>query len=159
MNRLFNSQISLFYLLFVFMFINSCIVKHNAFYVDNGKKGHVRYSMIEDKDFELLVDVEDSIIDISFFTSENVNFVKDRGINIKIQEIRMVLKNTNDTLMLKNKNELTYSCPIFIEKIKKNRQMHLEFEYIIDSMGFEKRQLKKYDLIKKQDRHLSFRVH
>ena len=123
------------------------------------KRKKVRYSMIEDKDFELLVDVKDTLIDISFFTSANVSFVKDRGINIRVKEIRMVLINTNDTLEEVNKKELTYSCPNFIDKIKQNKKMHLEFEYIIDSLGVEKTQLKKYDLIKKQDCHLSIRVH
>ena len=131
-----------------------------SFYVDCEKDKEQRYSMIKEKDYAIQVDVEDTCIDLNIFTSKFSNiFINDRGVDFEEKEIRLILVNTLDTLVLINKESNLYSCKKFKKKIEINDKLNLKIAYNIDSLGIIKNYVKDYNLIKRKNCHFMFRVH
>lgn len=134
-------------------------VCNETFYVDNGIESKERFTMPENIDYSIGIDIEDTIINISVFTSSNKSFVKDRGVVLNVKDMLFILKKSKDTLVRLDESTMKYSCLNFKEKIKEENEVYFKFIYSIDSLGVIKNFTKEYNLIKRKDCHFMFRVH
>ena len=145
----------------ILILTTGCIVKYSntSFYEKKGKIFY-KYLMVKDKDFVIDINVEDSLIDVNIFTSKTPNiFIKSRNVDLKIKYIGLQFYNTKDTLIeIDNKNRY-FSCVNFKEKITKNNQLILKFDYSIDSTGVIKDYTRVYNLYKKTYTNHMIRVH
>lgn len=142
--------------------LEGCVVRvcNISFNVDNGKGAVYRYSMIEELDYAIQIDVEDTMINVNLFTSKSQNiFIKNRGVGITVNSLDLLLVNTMDTLFVINEKERFYSCESYKEKIIQNDKMYLKINYSIDSLGMINKYTQEYSLVKQKDCRLMLRVH
>jgi len=156
-------------IIFILLLLNSCNVFYLTYYdYDNGKdwkkNGKIlRYSYIEIKYYQIEIAKIEIAVDDTYPAmklnianrggpynhEEKYKDIKVKFLSHKLQfEDGTILQKINDSLNKHGYGD-KYSCDRFMKKVRQNKYIYYETEYIVDSLGIKTIYKKKYKLRKK----------
>ena len=151
-------------IIFILLLLNSCNVFYFTKYkYNNGKdwkkNGKLfRYDNIEIKyyEIEIAVDDIDHVMDLEIYNFRNSYDYEEKYKDIKVKFLSHKLQFEDGTILQKINDSLNkygccykYSCDRFMKKVRQNKYIYYETEYIVDSLGIKTIYKKKYKLRKK----------
>ncbi len=157
-----NSRNVGLYKVLTIIFIMLCLVGcryscNYNFYIDKGENSNDRYQIIKEQDYAMFIGSTDANLEVSIFTGNTNNlFVKNRGVEFKMNDLCFLFKDTGDTLYSNDLKNVNFCCVNFKEKLHENRGLFVRINYTIDSLGLLSNYSKEYNFMTVRNQYQVF---